>query len=149
MRWRGLAITLLVALAGVAAGCGGTAASSKAGGTTYAVETVEVQTAGAVRHCDGLEKAKQARQGRLLQRDLKELRAAAKTMKKYSEDGTPAMNRALDRFSLDIAKEALPAYARSRFIDRAAGIVGPLCFLCFQTLEDNRPVAAGAKLPCD
>jgi hypothetical protein len=148
MWWRGLGITLLVALAAVAAGCGGKA-SSEGGVPTYAVETVEVQGTGAVRQCNGLEKAKQVRQRRLLQRDLKELRAAAKTMKKYSEDGTPAMNKALDRFSLDIAKEALPAYTRSRYIDRAAAIVGPLCFLCFQTLEDNRPVAAGAKLPCD
>ena len=145
---RALAITLLVALAGAAAGCGGKA-SGGGGLTTYAVETVEVQGTTGVRQCNGLEKAKQARQRRLLQRDLKELRSAAKTMKKYSEDGTPAMNRALDRFSLDIAKEALSAYVRSRYIDRAAAIVGPLCFLCFQTLEDNRPVAAGAKLPCD
>jgi len=66
-------------------------------------------------------------------------------MKAYAQDGTPEMNRALDRFSLHVAKEALPVYARSRFIDRAAAA----CFLCFQTLEDNRPVAAGSKLPCD
>ena len=70
-------------------------------------------------------------------------------MKAYAQDGTPEMNRALDRFSLHVAKEALPVYARSRFIDRAAAVVAPLCFLCFQTLEDNRPVAAGSKLPCD
>jgi len=70
-------------------------------------------------------------------------------MKAYAQDGTPEMNRALDRFSLDVAKEALPVYARSRFIDRASAVVAPLCFLCFQTLEDNRPVAAGSKLPCD
>jgi hypothetical protein len=148
MRWRVLAVTLLVASAGLAAGCGGKATSGS-GVTTYAVETVEMSTVGAVRQCDGLGKAKQARQRRLLERDLRQLRGAAKTMKHYAEDGTPAMNRALDRFSIDIAKEALPVFARSRFIDRAAAIVGPLCFLCFQTLEDNRPVGAGAKLPCD
>lgn len=148
MRWRVLAVTLLLAAAGLAAGCGGKATSDR-GGTTYAVETVESQTVGAVRQCDGLGKAKQARQRRLLERDLRQLRAAAKTMKHYAQDGTPAMNEALDRFSIDIANEALPVFARSRLIDRAAAIVAPLCFLCFQTLEDNRPVAAGAKLPCD
>ena len=28
-------------------------------------------------------------------------------------------------------------------------IVSPKCYLCFQALEANRPIAAGAKLPCD
>ena len=49
---------------------------------------------------------------------------------------------------LDVAEEALPVFKRSRFIDRAAAIVSPHCYLCFQTLESNRPFAAGAKLPC-
>ena len=59
------------------------------------------------------------------------------------------MNHALDRFMRDVAGKALPVYQRSRFIDHAATIVAPVCYLCFQALESGRPVAAGAKLPCD
>jgi hypothetical protein len=37
---------------------------------------------------------------------------------------------------------------RSRFIDLAAAIVAPKCYLCFQALEANRPIAGGGKLAC-
>jgi hypothetical protein len=40
-------------------------------------------------------------------------------------------------------------HERSRFIDHAAAIVAPKCYLCFQALEANRPTGATAKLPCD
>jgi hypothetical protein len=40
-------------------------------------------------------------------------------------------------------------HERSRFIDRAAAIVAPKCYLCFQALEAGRPTGATAKLPCD
>jgi hypothetical protein len=69
-------------------------------------------------------------------------------MKHYAQDGNPHMNKALDRFELDVAGEALSRFQRSRFIDLAAAIVAPRCYLCFQALEANRPVAAGAKLAC-
>jgi hypothetical protein len=109
---------------------------------------VQVATTGSTRHCDGLSKPKQRQQRRTVERDLVALRRATATMKAYSQDGNSAVNKALDGFMIDIANEALPVFDRSRFIDRAAAIVAPLCYLCFQTLEDNRPVAAGAKLAC-
>jgi hypothetical protein len=138
---------LLTAVAGLAAGCGGGSTRS-VGVTTYGVETVEVDTSGTTRQCDGLSAAKRSRQRRALERDLTGLRAAAKTMKGYSQDGNRRMNSALDRFMIDIGNEALPVFQRSRFIDRAVAIVSSHCYLCFQTLEYNRPVAAGAKLAC-
>jgi hypothetical protein len=93
--------------------------------------------------------AKQAKQRARLERDLVTLRSAAATMKHYAQDGNAATNKALDRFSLDVADEVLPAGVRSRYIDRAAAIVASHCYLCFQTLESNRPLGAAAKLPCD
>ena len=72
----------------------------------------------------------------------------AEVLKQLRQDGNAAVNEALNRFMLDIANEALPVFDRSRIIDRAAAIVAPLCYLCFQALEANRPVAAGAKLAC-
>ena len=40
-------------------------------------------------------------------------------------------------------------HERSAYINRAAAIVAPKCYLCFQALESNRPTGAAAKLPCD
>jgi hypothetical protein len=80
--------------------------------------------------------------------DLRRLRVAAATVKGFTQNGNAAINTAVDRFELDVAEEFIPVQERSRFIDRAAAIVGPRCYLCFQALEANRPLAAGAKLPC-
>ena len=73
---------------------------------------------------------------------------AAATVKGYTQDGDAALGTALDRFELDVAVESLSVFERSRFTNRAAAIVAPRCYLCFQALEANRPVAAGAKLAC-
>jgi len=84
-----------------------------------------------------------------LHADLRRLRTAAATVRGHTQNGNAATNAALDRFMLDIANESLPVHERSRLIDLAAAIVAPRCYLCFQALESNRPIAAGAKLPCD
>jgi hypothetical protein len=144
---RALATVALVLTAAAPAGCGGTS-EPQVQGTTYAVETVEVPPKVSKRNCKGLSPAKQAVQRRALQRDLRALRATAKTVKGYTQNGNAALNRALDQFQLDIKQEALSVKERSRFIDLAAAIVSPRCYLCFQALEANRPIAGGAKLAC-
>lgn len=149
MLWRALPVIALAALiAAVAGGCGGSSSSSGPAVSTFAVETVETPSTATPRHCNGLSKAKQAAERRKLELDLRALRAAAATMKHYAQNGNPQMNKAVDRFEIDVAGEALSRFQRNRFIDRAAAIVGPRCFLCFQALEANRPLAAGAKLAC-
>jgi hypothetical protein len=100
--------------------------------------------------CEGSKVAAQRERARTrLNADLGRLRAAAATVRGHTERGNAAINGALDRFMLDVARPTLPVHERSRFIDRAAAIVSPKCYLCFQALESNRPVASGAKLPCD
>jgi hypothetical protein len=147
MLCRGLVTVAVVLLATTAAGCGGSG-ETQVQGTTYAVETVEVPPVETKRNCEGLSPAQQRVQRRALRRDLRALRAAAATVKGYTQNGNAALNRALDRFQLDIKQEALPVKERSRFIDLAAAIVSPRCYLCFQALEANRPIAGGAKLAC-
>ena len=93
--------------------------------------------------------AKRVLQRKRLNADLRRIRVAAATVNGYTQNGNAALNSAVDRFELDVAGEALPVHERSRYIDRAAALVGPRCYLCFQALEANRPIAAGAKLPCD
>ena len=92
--------------------------------------------------------AKRELQRRKLTADLRRLREAAATVKGYTQKGNAAINRAVDRFELDVAEESIPVQERSRFIDRAAALVAAHCYLCFQALEANRPLAAGAKLAC-
>jgi hypothetical protein len=100
--------------------------------------------------CAGSKIATQRQRARArLNADLVLLRKAAATVRGHTQTGNAKLDAALNRFSLDVAKPTLPVHERSRFIDHAAAIVAPKCYLCFQTLESNRPIAAGAKLPCD
>jgi hypothetical protein len=123
----------------VAAGCGGSSA------------TMHLRPAGQPkRNCTGSKiAAKREAQRKRLNGDLVRLRSAAATVKGYTQNGNDVLNAALDRFALDVAKEALSARERSAYINRAAAIVSPKCYLCFQALEANRPTGAAAKLPCD
>ena len=72
-----------------------------------------------------------------------------KKEKRYTQEGSAALNDALTPFLLDVAKTTLPVKERSRYIDHAAAIVATKCYLCFQALEAGRPTGAAAKLPCD
>jgi hypothetical protein len=119
----------------VLAGCGG---SSRATTTQARPECVGSQVA-----------AKRAHARAQLNADLARLRVAAATLKRHTEQGNDAINKALDTFLLHVAQPTLPVTQRSRFIDHAAAIVAPKCYLCFQALEANRPTGATAKLPCD
>jgi hypothetical protein len=102
------------------------------------------------RHCEGSKvAAKRARQRHRLNADLVALRRAAATVKGHTQNGNARLDAALDRFSLDVGEESISVHERSDYINRGAAIVAPKCYLCFQTLESNRPIAAGAKLPCD
>jgi hypothetical protein len=129
---------LALALCAALTGCGGSSGS-----------TTHLRGVAQTRQCQGSkEAAKRERQQKKLIADLHKLRAAAATVKGHTQNGNDALNDALDRFMIDVAEESLPVYRRSRFIDLAAAIVAPRCYLCFQALESNRPVAAGAKLAC-
>jgi hypothetical protein len=138
-------VGLCVAACALVAGCGGSSTSSAPTSTTTIRAVAEPN-----RHCDGSKvAAKRARQRGRLEADLASLRRAAATVKGHTENGNARLAAALDRFSLDVAAESLPVRERSDYINHAAAIVAPKCYLCFQALESNRPTAAGAKLPCD
>ena len=136
MKPRGL---FLVAVCVALAGCGGSS------GTAQYVRGAKEGN----HHCDGSKvAAKREVQRRRLTRGPSGTRVAAATLNARTENGNAATNRAVDRFELDVAEESIPVQERSRFIDRAAAIVAARCSLCFQALEANRPLAAGAKLAC-
>jgi hypothetical protein len=138
---------LSVALVGAAllAGCGGGGGGHSVAGTTTAMAPPTTT----VEKCKGARSAVvRARKTRRLTRDVARLRVLAAPIQKKTLDGTPALSRAVDRFLLDVADRDVPIHTRSRFIDRAAAIVAPVCEQCFQALEASRPIAGGAKMSC-
>ncbi len=123
------------------AGCGGGGderAATTSGAATTTVDKCKGSKSAAVR----------TQRERRLHRDLARLRALAKTIDSRTLNGTPALSSAVDRFLLDVATRDLAVHVRSRYIDRAAAIVSPLCEQCFQALEASRPVGGGAKMGC-
>jgi hypothetical protein len=139
---------LSVALVGAAllSGCGGSGADHSVAATTTTAMAPPTTTA---EKCKGARAAAvRARKIRRLTRDVSRLRALAAPIQKKTLDGTPALSAAVDRFLLDVADRDVPIHVRSRFIDRAAAIVAPVCEQCFQALEASRPIAGGAKMAC-
>lgn len=130
----------MVAAAVALAGCGGSTrpAASAAAAPTMTVDKCNGSKSAAVR----------ARKARRVERDIARLRVLAKPIRTKTLDGTPALSRMLDRFLLDVVTRDLPVHARSRYIDRAAAIVSPVCEQCFQALEASRPTGGGANLGC-
>jgi hypothetical protein len=122
------------------AGCGGSTrpAASSAPPPPTTVDKCNGSKSAAVR----------ASRVRRLDRDLARLRTIAKPIRTRTLNGTPALSNAVDRFLLDVASRELPVHVRSRYIDRAAAIVSPLCEQCFQALEASRPTGGGANLGC-
>ena len=51
-----------------------------------------------------------------------------------------AINRATDRFLLDVATAPITNLKRNRMIDHAVGALGGACEQCFQALEAARPI---------
>jgi hypothetical protein len=84
-----------------------------------------------------------------LNADLAKLRVVAAKEHGYSQQGSDALNAVEETFLLHVSQETLPVTERSRYIDHAAAIVAPHCYLCFQALESSRPTGAAAKLTCD
>jgi hypothetical protein len=138
-------LTLLVLVgAMLLAGCGG-----DGGGGEPAAATTTAQSTTTVDRCRGSKSAAvRARKVRRLARDVARLRVLAVPIQKKTLDGTPALSAAVDRFLLDVADRDVPIHVRSRFIDRAAALVAPVCEQCFQALEASRPIAGGAKMAC-
>jgi hypothetical protein len=113
-------------LAAALTGCGG----SHAAGTT--------STAACVQRA-------QARALSRLRADLAALREAAAKPATNTLDGGPAVNRATDRFLLDVSTAPVDNLVRNRMIDHAAAALVGSCEQCFQALEAARPIPAIAQ----
>lgn len=77
-----------------------------------------------------------------LDRDLASVRSAASRPSRDKLKGNAAVNEALDRFLLDLARAPLDLKVKNRMIDHAAAAVVATCEQCFQALEASRPIPA-------
>jgi hypothetical protein len=126
------AVTLLAVLA---AGCG-------SGGNTGDSST-RAATAGHVSKRCATRAAVIRRAVARIDRDIARIRAAAGTVPaSQSNGGNAAVNKATDRFLLDVSTAPITNLRRNRLIDHAASALVGSCELCFQALEANRPIPA-------
>jgi hypothetical protein len=91
----------------------------------------------ASKHCIS---PKAARALAKLRADTAAIRAAANLPVKDTLDGNAAVNRATDRFLLDVETAPLDNLTRNRLIDHAAAALVGSCEQCFQALEAERPI---------
>jgi hypothetical protein len=84
-------------------------------------------------------------------RDIRQLhRLELRTMTKWSENGTPAMEHASDKVLAAIESVALPVNTKARLL-RLAKAASGLCGFCFQAFEAEEPVFStrvGAGTEC-
>jgi hypothetical protein len=109
---------LLVVCVCLLAGCGG-------GGTTEACRSPKEQRASA-----------------RLGADLTALKRAAALPAPDTLKGNAAVNRATDRFLLDVQTAPIDNLKRNRMIDHAAALLVGSCEQCFQALEAQRPTVS-------
>jgi hypothetical protein len=94
--------------------------------------------------CDGAKHAckspKEQQAVARLENDLTAIKRAAALPAPDSLKGNAAINRATDRFLLDVATAPITNLKRNRMIDHAIGALGGACEQCFQALEAARPI---------
>jgi hypothetical protein len=69
---------------------------------------------------------------------LKKLNADLALLKRDAAKGN--VDKATDKFLLDVATAPVDNLIRNRMIDHAAAIVSPVCQQCFLALESARPI---------
>jgi hypothetical protein len=77
-----------------------------------------------------------------LQADLTAIKRAAALPATDTLKGNAAVNRATDRFLLDVATAPVDNLKRNRMIDHAASLLLGSCEQCFQALEAERPIVS-------
>jgi len=121
-------VCIVLVLALVAGGCGGSGKHAAATTSTTAKP-----------RCP---RTVTARWTARLQRDVAAIRLTARRPTKDTLKGNPAINAATDRFLLDVNKAPIDLLVKNRFIDHAAGALVGSCQQCFQALEAGRPIPA-------
>jgi len=75
-----------------------------------------------------------------LDADIASIKRAAAQPVTDALKGGPAVNRATDRFLLDVETLPIDNLQRNRMIDHAAAMLVGSCEQCFQALEAERPI---------
>ena len=75
-----------------------------------------------------------------LHSDVAAIKRASNLPTKNTLDGNPAINKATDKFLLDVGTAKIDNKRKNRLIDLAMGSLANQCEQCFQALEAERPI---------
>ena len=75
-----------------------------------------------------------------LHADVAAIKRASNLPTKSTLDGNPAINKATDKFLLDVNTAKIDNKRKNRLIDLAMGSLANQCEQCFQALEAGRPI---------
>jgi hypothetical protein len=78
----------------------------------------------------------------LLASDIHAIRREAPHAKEGSRMGTPRLQLLTTRFLTDLKRSGVDILSQNRIIDHAAGVAAPVCDQCWQMLEAERPIPA-------
>ena len=78
----------------------------------------------------------------VLASDIHAIRREAPHAKTGSLMGTPRLQRLTTRFLIDLKRSGVDIVSQNRIIDHAAGVAAPVCDQCWQMLEAERPIPA-------
>jgi cytochrome c556 len=116
------AVAILSCAALCLAACGGSKHTSATQGTT---------TVGSCVNAAAMKK---------LRADVAAIKHASNLPTKSTFGGNPAINKATDKFLLDVNTAKIDNKRKNRMIDLAMGSLANQCEQCFQALEAGRPI---------
>jgi hypothetical protein len=139
---RGLATAAIgLAVLAAASGCGGSSArGTTTSGTTAATPATALTSQTATHDC--LTTAKRNRVLARLAADTAKMHRLALAAKPPTDPGPLRLQQATNTFLLHLETSHLAYLTRNRLTDFAASAVSFACHMCFEMLENDRPIPA-------
>jgi hypothetical protein len=142
IRWQTIAPIAVVLAALAAAGCGGSSPTG-AGTTTARSSASRAGTdATQTRTHDCLKAGVRQRELARLARDTAVIKRLADRVERPQDPGPLPLQRATDRFLTHLGTSHLDYMVQNRLTDHAAAAVAFACHMCFEMLENDRPIPA-------
>lgn len=133
------AAIVLVAVAVLAAGCGGSKQAAPKAAASKPVANPFPQDPQILARTTS---PRARRNLAVLANDIHAIRREAPHAREGSRMGTPRLQLLTTRFLTDLKRSGVDILSQNRIIDHAAGVAAPVCDQCWQMLEAERPIPA-------